>query len=155
VFSGKQKLAFAQRLRSEWQDIADYFDIPADQRHGFTTGREPHKVWDWLAVRNRLADLPAALRYIGREDIVLDVLEPPPPSAPVAAPTWQESSFPGLRSFTATQAGPASLPGTAPEKGDKNVGRPHHPQPQIVVPEAGNVGETKLLCQCGSCASSP
>ena len=29
VFTGRQKLVFARRLENNWQDLADYFDIPA------------------------------------------------------------------------------------------------------------------------------
>ena len=80
MFSGIQKLAFARRLRDNWQDLADCVEIPAEQRQRFTAGREPQAVWEWLEARSELAKLPEALRYIGREDIVLEVLEPPLPA---------------------------------------------------------------------------
>jgi hypothetical protein len=104
MFSGRQKLAFGRRLGQNWPDLAIYFDIPADQQKGFAPGREPHGIWDWLAARNRLAELPEALRYIEREDIVVEVLEPPPTPVPASEVTWQGSPFPGLRHFTADDA---------------------------------------------------
>ena len=76
-----------------WQDLADYFDMLSDQRHGFAPGREPQGVWEWLEVRQRLPELLDALRYIDRTDIVVEVLAPPvTPSSPEV--TWQGSPFP-------------------------------------------------------------
>jgi hypothetical protein len=102
VFSGKTKLDVCQRLVNDWRDLADYFDIRPDERQRFPTGREPQEVWEWLQARTRLAELPEALRYIGRADIVVDLLEPPPAPAPEV--TWTGSPFPGLRHFTADDA---------------------------------------------------
>jgi hypothetical protein len=102
VFSGKTKLDVCQRLGPSWRDLADYFDIRPDERQRFPTGREPQGVWEWLQAHNRLAELPEALRYIGRADIVVDLLEPPPAPAPEV--TWTGSPFPGLRHFTADDA---------------------------------------------------
>jgi hypothetical protein len=48
MYPGKTKVAVCQRLGNSWQDLADYFDIPANERQGFTRGREPHGVWEWL-----------------------------------------------------------------------------------------------------------
>jgi len=100
VFTGRQKLAFARRLRDNWQDLADYFDMPADQRDSFAPGREPHGVWEWLAARQRLPELLDALCYINRADIVVEVLAPPSTPASTSGVTWQGSPFPGLRHFT-------------------------------------------------------
>jgi formylglycine-generating enzyme required for sulfatase activity len=104
VFTGQQKLAFAQRVRDNWQDLADYFDIPSDQRQRFAHGREPQGVWEWLEARQRLPDLLGALRYIGRTDIVVEVLAPPAPPTSAPGVTWQGSPFPGLRPFTPNDA---------------------------------------------------
>ena len=42
-----------------------------------------------------------ALRYIDREDLVVQVLEPPPlPAAPLSQPAWSGSPYPGLRHFS-------------------------------------------------------
>jgi hypothetical protein len=104
VFTGRQKLAFARRLRDNWQDLADYFDIATDQRHSFTPGREPQGVWEWLDARQRLPELPEALRYIDRADIVVEVLAPPSTPASTPGVTWLGSPFPGLRHFTPDDA---------------------------------------------------
>jgi formylglycine-generating enzyme required for sulfatase activity len=104
VFTGRQKLAFARRLQDNWQDLADYFAIPADQRHSFAPGREPQGVWEWLEARQRLPALPEALCYIDRTDIVVEVLAPPAMPASAPGVTWQGSPFPGLRPFTPDDA---------------------------------------------------
>jgi formylglycine-generating enzyme required for sulfatase activity len=80
AFSCRQKIEFGRRLGEHWPYLADYFDIPDDQQKSFAPGREPYGIWEWLAARNRLAELPEALLYIGREDILVDV--PKLPSAP-------------------------------------------------------------------------
>jgi formylglycine-generating enzyme required for sulfatase activity len=104
VFTGRQKLAFARRLENNWQDLADYFDMPSDQRHSFAPGREPQGVWEWLEARQRLPELLDALRYIDRADIVVEVLAPPATPASAPGVTWQGSPFPGLRPFTPDDA---------------------------------------------------
>jgi formylglycine-generating enzyme required for sulfatase activity len=91
---------FSRRLGQDWQDLADYFEIPTDQRHRFESGRGPQGVWEWLEARDKLAELPEALHYIDRDDIVAEVLVPPSIPAPAAAVTWDGSPFPGLRPFT-------------------------------------------------------
>jgi hypothetical protein len=91
VFTGRQKLAFARRLGDNWQDLADYFDMPVEQRHSFAPGREPQGVWEWLAARQRLPELLDALRYIDRTDIVVEVLAPPATPASTPGVTWQGS----------------------------------------------------------------
>ncbi|HEY7493792.1 MAG TPA: hypothetical protein VIH59_22130, partial [Candidatus Tectomicrobia bacterium] len=104
MFTGRQKLTFARRLGNNWQDLADYFAIPAGQRHSFVKGREPQGVWEWLEARQRLPELIEALTYIERADIVVEVLTPPAASAPAPRGTWQGSPFPGLRHFTPEDA---------------------------------------------------
>src|SRR5262245_61966252 len=101
VFSGRQKLDFARRLGQSWQDLADYFDIAASARQRFPSGREAQGVWEWLEARARLPELLDALRYIEREDLVVEVLAPPASPHPGRQVTWQGSPFPGLRHFTA------------------------------------------------------
>ena len=68
--TGEVKIEVCRRLLADWQDLADYFDIPADQRRSFTRGREPQGVWEWLEARSRLPALAEALAYIGRVDLV-------------------------------------------------------------------------------------
>jgi hypothetical protein len=103
-YSGKTKIEFCRRLQSDWRDLADYFDIPSAVQASFHKGREPHSVWEWLSRRNRLQELPEALAYIDRPDIVVEVLEPAPPPKPPLQMIWQGSPFPGLRYFTEADA---------------------------------------------------
>ena len=78
VYSGQQKLAFCKRLGKTWHDLADYFDILADEQQGFAPGDEPRALWTWLENRNRLDELPRALAdpYVNRADIVADIFPP-------------------------------------------------------------------------------
>jgi hypothetical protein len=99
-YSGKTKLAVCRRLGDNWQDVADYFDISAAERQGFSPGRQPQGVWEWLEERNRLAKLPEALTYIGRDDLVAELVPPSEPPASAPERLWQGSPFPGLCSFT-------------------------------------------------------
>jgi hypothetical protein len=103
-YSGKTKIEFCRRLQSDWRDLADYFDIPSTVQASFHKGREPHGVWEWLEGRKRLQELPEALKYIDRADIVVEVLEPAPSPKPPLQMTWQGSPFPGLRHFTEADA---------------------------------------------------
>jgi hypothetical protein len=88
MFSGQHKVVFSRRLGQDWQDLADYFEIPTDQRRSFTPGRGPQGVWEWLEARDKLAELPDALHYIKRDDIMAEVLAPPSIPAPMTAVTW-------------------------------------------------------------------
>ncbi|ADE14635.1 protein of unknown function DUF323 [Nitrosococcus halophilus Nc 4] len=105
VYSGKQKIAFSKRLQRDWKDLADYFDIPPQEQAAFDKGHEPRDIWVWLEERERLQELPEALHYIDREDIIAEVLTPPTPPPPPATHTHQKGSpFPGLRAFTTKEA---------------------------------------------------
>ncbi len=68
-FSGRGKLAFARRAYASWADIADALDIAAHERPRWPRGAEAAALWDWLADRNRLAELPWACRVAGRHDL--------------------------------------------------------------------------------------
>jgi hypothetical protein len=74
---GAAKIEISRRLGPDWQDVADYFEIPTDQRRGFAPGREPQGVWEWLESRERLLQLAEALRYIGRDDLAEMLTFPP------------------------------------------------------------------------------
>jgi len=67
--SGQQKLEFSRRLGSSWQDLADIVGIESFERAAFGKGDEAREIWTWLQNRNRLQELPARLREIGRDDI--------------------------------------------------------------------------------------
>lgn len=73
VNSGSVKLAVSKRLVNDWMRLADYFDIPIADRSGFQQGRGPEGVWEWLEARNRLAELEAGLREIGRGDLITEL----------------------------------------------------------------------------------
>jgi hypothetical protein len=74
---GTAKIEISRRLGPDWQDVADYVEIPTDQRRGFEPGREPQGVWEWLESRKRLPQLAEALRYIGRDDLAEMLTFPP------------------------------------------------------------------------------
>ena len=75
---GKVKLVLCRRLVSDWQLLADYFDISAAERARFDRGWEPQRVWEWLKARGRLAELTAGLRFIKRDDLADFLLKAPP-----------------------------------------------------------------------------
>ncbi|MGB2679856.1 MAG: SUMF1/EgtB/PvdO family nonheme iron enzyme, partial [Candidatus Competibacter sp.] len=100
-YDGKIKLAFCDQLGDQWKKLADYFDVAISERDRFQQGDEPRAVWQWLERRQRLNELPDALRYIDREDLVVQMLEPPPlPAAPLSQPAWSKPPYPGLRHFS-------------------------------------------------------
>jgi nucleoside phosphorylase len=74
-YSGRSKLGLCKRMGSDWEDLADYFDIPLDERKRFRQGRECQDIWQWLENRKKLGGLPDALGAIDREDL-LDELIP-------------------------------------------------------------------------------
>lgn len=78
---GQVKIKLCQRLISDWQNLADYFDIPTADRACFEKGREPQQVWEWLESRGRLAELAEGLRFIGRSELA-DLLPKDLPNRP-------------------------------------------------------------------------
>jgi hypothetical protein len=106
TYDGKTKLAFCKRLGRDWQDLADYFDIPISDRATFRSGNEAREVWEWLERRIRLGELAAALcdPQVNRKDLVDQVLEPPPVSVLTKPSVWTGSPFPGLRRFNPEDA---------------------------------------------------
>lgn len=76
-FTGPIKVEVCGRLISDWKKLADYFEIPPANRAQFERGREPQGVWEWLESRAQLPDLPEALRYIGRHDLLEEFLDRP------------------------------------------------------------------------------
>jgi CHAT domain len=69
-YSGKLKMKVCQNLIQDWQGLADYFDIPLEQRASFEAGRQPYRIWEWLEQRSRLGELEVALTDIRRDDLV-------------------------------------------------------------------------------------
>lgn len=74
-YSGKNKIRLCERLGDNWQDLADYFDIPDHERRRFDRGRECQAIWEWLKARGKLEGLEDALDFIGRDDLK-STLEP-------------------------------------------------------------------------------
>lgn len=71
---GPAMLSICWALIDDWSKLAYYFEIPRHDRLGFRPGHEPMRVWEWLAVRRRLHELPAALIFIGRQDLAEELL---------------------------------------------------------------------------------
>jgi hypothetical protein len=69
-YTGEVKINVCRLLVPDWQELADYFEIPPYERARFDRGRESYGVWEWLEVRGRLADLAKGLAAIGRRDLV-------------------------------------------------------------------------------------
>lgn len=68
-YPGAVKVTFGRRLGHDWQDLADIVGIPDFDRPRFPRGEEARAVWEWLAARNRLGELPPALEAVGRADL--------------------------------------------------------------------------------------
>lgn len=66
---GPVKLEIVRRLTYDWQDLADVVGVAPYETRRFRSGDEPRELWDWLATRDRLTDLPGALEEIGRTDL--------------------------------------------------------------------------------------
>jgi TIR domain len=68
-FSGKDQLAFCDRLGTDWKKLAALLEIaPADQAR-FERGDEARGIWVWLHNRQQLGRLIPALTTIGRGDL--------------------------------------------------------------------------------------
>jgi hypothetical protein len=72
--SGKTKITLCKRLGNDWQNLADYFDISVSERSQFKQGRECQAIWEWLKKKNRFQELPEALEFLERDDL-LSVLQ--------------------------------------------------------------------------------
>jgi hypothetical protein len=80
TYSAWKKIEVCRRLSDDWADLADLVGVPRHDRDGFAQGRRPHEVWEWLERRDRIHELPGALRALGRADLA-EVLEPDMPEA--------------------------------------------------------------------------
>ena len=68
--SGAVKLKFVRRIAGDWKDLADLLDIPSHDQRQFAVSAAPARdLWEWLEVRERLGDLPAALVGVGRAEL--------------------------------------------------------------------------------------
>jgi nucleoside phosphorylase len=68
-YPGHVKIVVCQRMHSDWEDVADLFDVPVHVRARYRHGQQARDLWDWLEVRMKLYALPAALAEIGRPDL--------------------------------------------------------------------------------------
>jgi len=69
-YSGKIKIQLCRKLGLDWQDLADYFEIPPYRRSQFSKGLECQAIWEWLEERNKLYSLKEALDFLERQDLV-------------------------------------------------------------------------------------
>lgn len=69
-FNGRMKICLCKDLLDEWEDLADYFDIPPNKQRRFKQGRECKDIWEWLQVRKKLGGLEEALKFLEREDLI-------------------------------------------------------------------------------------
>lgn len=64
------RIAFNQRLLGEWHDLAVALDIPAHIIYEWQDEENRgHLIWDWLQARQRLPELPVALKSINRSEL--------------------------------------------------------------------------------------
>jgi hypothetical protein len=70
AISGQTKIKLCQRLGADWQDLADYLEIPAYRRRQFQQGRECQAIWEWLEERKQLHTLKEVLGNLNRQDLV-------------------------------------------------------------------------------------
>jgi hypothetical protein len=73
-YPGSMKLELINRLDDSWPALADLLEIAPAERAHFPPGHEPRAIWEFLEARERLAELPDALRAIDRRDLA-EVLE--------------------------------------------------------------------------------
>ncbi|MEV6345611.1 hypothetical protein [Actinoplanes sp. NPDC051851] len=69
TFPGTAKVAFIRKLANDWEELADLLDIPPHTKAQFRAEVPARALWEWLEVRDRLPELPAALDRIDRKDL--------------------------------------------------------------------------------------
>jgi hypothetical protein len=67
-FSGKVKVEFCRNL-DQWEDVADYLQIPIHVSARFDKGNEPRRLWEYLERRNKLFTLPDVLDATNQEEL--------------------------------------------------------------------------------------
>ncbi|MEV4663148.1 hypothetical protein AB0J85_14495 [Micromonospora echinofusca] len=73
-YPGQVKVAVCRALCADWEDLADYLEVPPHVRAGFPQGREASETWQWIEARFRLGELAPALRALGRPELA-DLLD--------------------------------------------------------------------------------
>jgi hypothetical protein len=73
-YSGRSKLGLCGRIGDNWEDLADYYDVPLSDRKKFRHGKECQDLWEWLENRKKLGSLPEALEAIMRGDLVDELI---------------------------------------------------------------------------------
>ena len=68
-FSGEAKVAFYEKLGTDWKTLADLIEIKPSEQARFDKGDEPRAIWQWLENRNRLSELPSLLYEIKRGEL--------------------------------------------------------------------------------------
>ena len=81
AFPGSLKLAFCERLGTSWRNLADILEIKPSDQALFQQGLEPRAIWEWLHERERLTELPWALRSIDRNNLAEEFNRYPPQTA--------------------------------------------------------------------------
>jgi hypothetical protein len=76
-YAAQSKLGLCKRMAQEWEDLADYYDIPLSDRRVFRQGRECQDLWNWLEMRKKLGSLPDALTAAGRKDLIEELIPCP------------------------------------------------------------------------------
>ena len=71
---GKVKLDLCEKLGKNHYDLADYFNIPRRDSAKWESGRECQEIIEWLENNDKLNQLPEALEYIKRENLVTEAL---------------------------------------------------------------------------------
>lgn len=75
---GKARIDIRKGLVTRWVDLADYFEVPLDDRDRFSRADSPPgKLLDWLEERRMFTALRDALRYLGMDDLI-EVLDSHP-----------------------------------------------------------------------------
>lgn len=73
---GRVKLELQRRLGDDWRALADVLGIKPHVTRAFEQGFEGRAIWEWLQVRERLGELPAALSRAGRGDLAALFADP-------------------------------------------------------------------------------
>ncbi|SFL94875.1 nSTAND1 domain-containing NTPase [Nitrosomonas communis] len=104
-YNGKQKIIFYNNLGNNWQELADYFEIPNRHQKQYPQGDEAREIWAWLEQNARLDQLEPALKDIGRPDLAAKIhssgtLESSPEPKKISG----TCPYIGLRAFTEDEA---------------------------------------------------